>query len=284
MLGKAYSVSSMNRNRVACETCHGAVPHEDDLLNQHGYKVACQTCHVPEYAKVNATKLTWDWSTAGRLRDGQPYEEEGPDGNHAYMSIKGSFTWGKNVRPEYAWFDGTASHYLLGEAFDPSRPLVLNPLHGAYDDPDAKIVPVKVHRARQIYDSKANVLVQPKLFSATPGDGGYWKEFDWAKASEAGMKEVGLPFSGSYGFAATEMNWPVNHMVAPKEKAVSCEECHAREGGRLAKLGGFYLPGRDRSRLLDGLGSFLLLATAAAVVVHGGARYWFWRRRQGGTR
>jgi hypothetical protein len=47
---------------------------------------------------------------------------------------------------------------------------------------------------------------------------------------------------------------------------------------------GFYLPGRDRSRWLDGLGSLLLLGTLAGVVVHGGARYWFWRRRQGGKR
>jgi hypothetical protein len=71
-------------------------------------------------------------------------------------------------------------------------------------------------------------------------------------------------------------------MVAPKEKSVSCEECHAREGGRLASVKGFYLPGRDRSKLLDGLGTLLVLGTLAGVVVHGGARYWFWRRRQGG--
>ena len=96
------------------------------------------------------------------------------------------------------------------------------------------------------------------------------------------MKEVGLPFSGSYGFADTVMNWPVNHMVSPKEKAVSCAECHAREGSRLASLGGFYMPGRDRSRLLDGLGAGLLLATLAGVFVHGGARVWFARRRNGG--
>ena len=282
MLGKAYSLSSMNRNRVACESCHGAVPHEDELLNQHGYKVACQTCHIPEYAKVNATKMRWDWSTAGKLRDGKPYEEDDDQGNHTYMSIKGTFGWKKNVVPEYIWFDGTASHHLLGETFDPARPLVLNPLYGTYDEPEGKIVPVKIHRARQIYDTKNRTLIQPKLFSATPGDGGYWGDFDWNAAAAAGMKEVGLPYSGSYGFAETEMNWPLNHMVAPKEKSVSCEQCHTREGGRLASVGGFYLPGRDRSRWLDGLGTVLLLGTLAGVFVHGGARYWFWRRRQGG--
>ncbi len=282
MLGKAYSVSSMNRNRVECSSCHGELPHEDDLLNQHGYKIACQTCHVPSYAKVAATKLHWDWSTAGRLRDGKPFEEEDAAGDVVYASIKGSFEWGRNVVPEYAWFDGTASHYLLGEAFDPQIPLVLNPLLGDYDDPEAKIVPVKVHRANQIYDTEYRTLVQPKLFSATPGDGGYWREFDWSKAATAGMKEVGLPFSGSYGFAATAMNWPVNHMVAPKEKALSCEQCHTREGGRLAQLGGFYMPGRDRNSRLDRLGSIALAGTLGAVLLHGGARVWFRRRRSGG--
>jgi hypothetical protein len=34
------------------------------------------------------------------------------------------------------------------------------------------------------------------------------------------MKSVGLPFSGDIGFVETEMYWPVNHMVAPKEQAV----------------------------------------------------------------
>lgn len=281
MLGKAYSLSSMNRDRVECESCHGALPHEDRILNQHGYKVACQTCHIPTYAKVAATKLQWDWSTAGSLRDGKPYQEVDDAGDPTYMSIKGSFVWGKDVRPEYAWFNGTASHYLLGDEFDPSRPLVLNPLFGAYDDPDAKIVPIKIHRARQIFDVESRILIQPKLFSAKPGDSGYWKDFDWNKAATAGMKEVGLPYSGKYGFAATEMNWPVNHMVAPKEQALSCGECHRREGGRLATVGGFYLPGRDRSRWLDGLGAAMLISTVGAVVLHGGARLWFRRRRQG---
>ena len=99
MLGKMYSVSSMNRHRVECESCHSGMPHNDDVLNQHTLKVACQTCHIPTYAKVNPTKTYWDWSTAGQLKDGQPYEEKDSIGNDVYMSIKGTFTWGKNLRP-----------------------------------------------------------------------------------------------------------------------------------------------------------------------------------------
>ena len=61
---------------------------------------------------------------------------------------------GKNLKPDYIWFNGTASHYLVGDTFDPSKPLQLNELYGSYDDPDAKIYPVKIHRANQIYDAR----------------------------------------------------------------------------------------------------------------------------------
>ncbi|HVN49644.1 MAG TPA: tetrathionate reductase family octaheme c-type cytochrome, partial [Bacteroidota bacterium] len=119
MLGKMYSVSSMNRNHVECEQCHTALPHTDDVLNKHTLKVACQTCHIPVYAKVNPTKLYWDWTTAGKLKDGKPYIEEDSNGTDVYMSIKGSFRWGKNLQPDYIWFNGTASHYLVGDTLDP---------------------------------------------------------------------------------------------------------------------------------------------------------------------
>ncbi len=282
MLGKLYSLSSMNRNRSTCESCHSEVPHADDVLNKHTLKVACQTCHIPTYAKVNPTKLRWDWSTAGRLRDGKPYEERDQDGVDTYMSIKGNFTWGKNLKPEYTWSNGTASHYLLGDKVEPGKVVKMNELFGSYEDPEAKIIPVKIHRGKQIYDTENQYLIQPKTVSTTPGDGGYWKEFNWARASEEGMKTVGLPFSGKYGFIETEMVWPINHMVSPKNQTVACAECHVREGGRLASLAGFYIPGRDYNPWLERLGKLLLMLTLAGVVVHGGARIFVLRKRKGG--
>ena len=59
--------------------------------------------------------MSWKWSDAGKLKDGKPYEEEDSLGNHNYMSIKGSFVWERNVKPDYIWFNGTADHYLLGD-------------------------------------------------------------------------------------------------------------------------------------------------------------------------
>ncbi|NTW50932.1 MAG: tetrathionate reductase family octaheme c-type cytochrome, partial [Chlorobiales bacterium] len=98
--GKLYSLSSMNHNRSTCEQCHTTTPHDENILNEHTLKVACQTCHIPTYAKVNSTKTHWDWSTAGKLEDGAPYSEEDSLGNHTYLSIKGSFTWDRNLKPE----------------------------------------------------------------------------------------------------------------------------------------------------------------------------------------
>jgi hypothetical protein len=86
-----------------------------------------------------------------------------------------------------------------------------------------------------------------KLYSpdGQPGEGAFFKDFDVDRAVREGMASVGLPYSGKLGLVETEMTWPVNHMVAPKEQAVGCAECHTRQGSRLAGLKDFYMPGRD---------------------------------------
>jgi hypothetical protein len=270
----------MNRNRSSCEQCHTEVPHDEDLINEHTVKVACQTCHIPAYGRANATKMAWDWSTAGRLRDGQPYEEKDTAGNIVYTSLKGTFTSATDVTPDYIWFNGTASHYLLGDVAGLDGPIRMNTLHGSAADPEAKIIPVKIHRSRQIYDPVNRTLIQPKTYGSAQGQGAYWQEFQWDRAARAGMKAVGLPYSGRYSFAETEMTWPVNHMVAPKEQTVGCSQCHTRESSRLAGLSGFYLPGRDRNDLVDLLGGGAILAALAGVLLHGTGRVVASRRRR----
>ena len=269
MLGRVYSLSSMNKDRSECEQCHTESPHENSTLNEHTLKVACQTCHIPVYAKVNSTKMEWDWSTAGQLRDGKPFEEDDSLGNHEYLSIKGSFKWERNVKPDYIWFNGTADHYLLGDRIDDtSSVLVLNQLNGSYSDKKSKIIPVKKHKAKQPFDPLTGILIQPKLFSNETGEGAFWKDFDWIRASEVGMKEVGLPFSGKVSFINTEMNWPVNHMVSKKEESLNCTDCHNSKNSRLAGVPGFYMPARDSSALIDYSGAAIILMTIFGVFVH----------------
>jgi octaheme c-type cytochrome (tetrathionate reductase family) len=265
--GKMYSVSSMNKDRVSCIQCHSQTPHKEDIVNEHSVKVSCQACHIPTYAKVNSTKLYWNWSTAGKLKNGEEIEEDDSLGNHTYMSIKGSFVWGKDLVPDYVWFNGTADHYIMGDKVDTTKPIQLNTLNGDYSDPNSQIIPVKTHRAKQIYDTKYNQIIEPKLFSAKKGDGGYWKDFNWDTACKIGMENIGEKYSGHYAFVRTQMYWPLNHMVAPGEKAVSCIECHSSDG-RLRNLSGFYLPGRDENSTVELLGIGAILISIIGVVIH----------------
>ncbi len=268
ILGKLYSVSSENTNRATCEQCHSNQPHFSSIINRHTAKVSCQACHIPTYAKENATKMSWKWSEAGRLKDGQPFHEEDSLGNHTYLSIKGSFVWERNVTPDYVWFNGTADHYIVGDTVS-TFPVQMNTLFGSHNDPESKIYPVKIHVGDQIYDPVNKLLIQPKLYAAEHGDSAFWVDFDWNEAAEAGMTHLGLPYSGQYTFVSTEMYWPINHMVAPKDQSVSCAECHTRsDEGRLAKLDGFYLPGRDRNNFVDKGGSILFFVALIGVIAH----------------
>jgi len=169
---------------------------------------------------------------------------------------------------------------LLGDTVTPTQPIQINTLYGSYADPDAKIIPVKIHRAKQIYDPKTKLLIQPKLFDKEKGKGAYWTDFDWNTASAAGMKQVGLPYSGTYSFVATEMYWPVNHQVSPKEKTVSCSECHTREHGRLQSLRDFYLPGRDYNAGIEWFGRLAIILSLLGVTIHAMLRIAASRKRR----
>lgn len=222
--GNSLGVSPGGNNHFNCDSCHTDEPHQQTRLNQHAVRVACQTCHIPFFAKEVPTKLEWDWSTAGQdLKD-----KKDELGMHAYDKKKGHFKWGKNVVPEYLWYNGTGDAYNKGETFDPTQVTKLAYPLGSIDDAEARIYPFKVHRGKQIYDTKYKTFLTAKVF----GDGGYWKEFDWDKAARLGTEASGMPYSGEYGFAATEMYWRINHMVSPKEDALGCLDCHG-DAGRL---------------------------------------------------
>jgi octaheme c-type cytochrome (tetrathionate reductase family) len=212
--GRAMSVSPDNKNQVYCADCHDkALTHKDTRLNAHLESVACQTCHIPAFARKDPTKMEWDWSQAGQDR---------PDDVHTYLKIKGAFVYDQDVIPTYTWFNGTADHYLFGDVIDPSQTTMISRPRGDINDPKALIFPFKVHFAKQPYDTVFNYLLQPK----TVGEGGYWTTFDWDSALVAGSQAAGLEYSRKYGFASTAMYWPITHMVAPKEQALQCTDCH----------------------------------------------------------
>jgi octaheme c-type cytochrome (tetrathionate reductase family) len=218
MAGRMMSVSVVDTIAVKCTDCHSVSPHGSDRLNDHVQTVACQTCHLPEMAIKEPTKVAWDWSTAGRdVAINEP---------HKYLKIKGSFIYERQLEPSYYWFNGNSMRYLKGDKVNPEGVTHINYPLGSIDDQSARIWPFKVHLAKQPYDVKFGYLLVPK----TVGEHGFWTDFDWNEAARLGSEASGLPFSGELGFTETDMHWSLSHMIAPKERALQCVDCHGVNG------------------------------------------------------
>lgn len=269
-------------NPATCVSCHNTAPHKQNArLNQHTAKLACQTCHIPEYARGGiATKTAWDWSTAGqRDANGAHIVRKDAKGRITYESRKGDFTLAENVKPTYVWFNGQVNYTLLTDKINANAPVTpINTLSGSPYDGKSLIWPIKRFGGKQPYDAVNMTLITPH--TAGSDDTGYWKNLEWNKAIEAGMKVSGTPYSGKFGFVQTQMDWPITHMVAPKEKALGCVQCHAQDG-RLAGLPGIYLPATGAHRTVDMLGWGLAVLTLLGVLGHGLVR-WVHRNRSEG--
>ena len=256
-------------SKINCESCHTSTPHKaGSKANDHTDKVACQSCHIPEFARVNPTKLSWDWSKAGKTKDGKKYKTKDEFGKYDYMSIKGQMKWAKNIKPEYYWYNGIIHSTTAKDQIDPGQTVKVSWPEGSRLDANARIYPFKVHRGKQPYDKVNKTLLVPLL----SGKDGYWSTLDWNRALSKGHEAVDIPFSGEFDFVDTIYVFPITHMVAPKENVVACTECHINQDSRLAGLGGFYMPGRDSAKWLDIMGWMVVLGALAGVVLHGFGR------------
>jgi octaheme c-type cytochrome (tetrathionate reductase family) len=273
--------SAHNGNAATCQSCHGQTPHKGhgladrtvaSTLNMHTRDIACETCHIPEYARGGKpTKLNWDYSTAGKLSpNGSPLVMEDEHGYNTYWGVKGSFLWGENVVPEYRWFNGTERWMHLGDKIRPDQDGVVpvNDIEGSATDGKSKIWPFKIMRNNQPYDTENKVLAVFHSFGFDQNS--YTMTYDWKKAIETGMKVADIPFSGHYGFVKTQMYWPLAHMVAPKEKALHCAQCHAPKG-RLEGIDGVYMPARpsDHQPWIERIGLLAAGLALAGVLLHG---------------
>lgn len=283
----AQHKAGMPRQTASCASCHGERPHPTSLkgikLNDHTARVACQTCHIPSFAKGGvATKTHWDWRTAGRLRNGEAYNEEGyiqgnGEARLVYKSIKGSFKYAEDVIPSYLWANGVSQYTLIDTHFDATNPVEINHIEGSANDPDSRIYPFKVMHTIQPYDKVNQTLVYMHLWGDDKD--ALWGNFNFGRAISYGMQENGIPYSGEYGFIETRSYWPITHMVAPKEQALNCQACHS-SGGRLEGLAGVYMPGRDRNTTLEHIGIYAVLAVLIAVLAHGMLRLFMMIRRR----
>ncbi len=275
--GKYFATSTTNRNRIACTDCHTSLPHHNSRLNEHTVTLDCRACHIPKFAKVNATKMYWDWTTAGKLEDGEPFTLYDSMGNISYLSIKGDFVWERNVIPEYVWFNGTANRHLLTDKITTDT-LHINALYGSHNDATATIVPVKVHRGKQPYDPVNKTLIPLKKWDREEGKGAFWTDFDWDAAVAAGMDYANLPYSGTYDFINTKVHLPVSHMVSKAEDALQCADCHTRNNSRMKNVQGVYLPGMSYNATLNRAGMAIIIMALAGVIIHALIRIFTYRK------
>ena len=272
-------------NPTTCQACHEQKPHNPDTilsakLNEHTDKIACQTCHIPTFARGGkATKMLWDWSTAGKLKDGKPYKVLDSAGHESYASIKGNFVYESDVVPDYQWINGKVKYTLLGDAVNTNGITEINHYYGSADDGQSRIWPVKVFRGKQPYDLESKSLLVPHTAVAygQKDDTAFWQNFKWEAALQAGAEASGQPFGGKFDFVETTMTWPITHMVAPKEDALTCTQCHSKSG-RLQGVKGIYMPGRDANRWLDMIGWLAALGTLVGVLGHGALRIYMARK------
>ncbi len=201
--------------------------------------------------------------------------EKGPFGKPTFKSIKGEFVWDKNVTPEYFWFNGSITSTTADDTIDPAQVVKVSEPVGNRQDPEARIYPFKIHKAVQPYDKINKKLLAPLL----SGKNGYWTSFDMNDAIMRGQKALGLPYSGEFDYVESTYAFPITHMVAPKEKALSCDACHTREDSRLANINSIYLPGKDRSNIMDTFGWLSVIGALIGVLLHGFGR--FFVRRNG---
>lgn len=219
-IGGASSMMAHYDSRVACKDCHSGAkaPHQKSkngaIINNHLASVACETCHIPVFNKGQATKMSWKWSDVGKdLKSEDQFDKE------TFMKKKGSFTWGQDVTPVYAWYNGKIERYMVGDKIkDPKKPVVMTRPVGDIKDKTAKIYPYKLYTGDQPMDSKYKYLGIFQQYKSL------WDDFNWDKALQNGS-EI-LPYSGKYEFVNTVSYISASHEVSPKEDALQCGECH----------------------------------------------------------
>jgi hypothetical protein len=176
-----------------------------------------------------------------------------------YDGRKGTFTHGENVTPYYGWWNGNTYFISVEDQIDSTQTVAINTFEGSPGD--GKIYPFKRFTGVQPYDAGNNTMVVPHLFPSGPDDASaYWKVYDWDKAVTAGMEYAGADYSGNLGWIDTEMFWVQNHMVAPKENALQCQDCHS-ENGRLDWQALGYSP--DRAAVLVNAANEIMVAAPA---------------------
>ncbi len=211
--GRGIDLRATEAPNPTCQSCHTAAPHSNTTLNRHAQgQVSCQTCHIQTYAKGGATEMSRDWRV--------------PVWNRAFCSGQGGFVGEEvkqaNVKPEYAWFDGTSNVYNVGETIkaDAQGIYPMAKANGAPFDGKSKIVPIKRHFTIMPLHESGQIIPPAIMWMFMTGN------FD--TAVEEGMKDQGM--TGNYTLVEADAEMLITHGVDPKSEAPSCTSCHDNTG------------------------------------------------------
>jgi len=197
-------------DQVTCTNCHA--PDHDENIQKHTARVNCTVCHIPVFAKVAGTDMIRYWNQPGELVAAkglyEPAHEKDTD-----------------VVPEYRFFNGLSNFYQFGdpvEVGENGRVVMSAPEGNIKDDPGAKIYAFKRHQAKQPVEPNNGRLLPLKI-------GNFFETGEIDEAVNLGAKAVGWYKDDDvvdYEFADTERYMGLFHEVAPKEQALSCNDCH----------------------------------------------------------
>lgn len=186
---------------VACTNCHdaGGVHRgaEAAVLAKHATRIACQTCHIPAIARDPKfpTVVRRDWMKPVLSEKSGLY---GPANEMA-----------NGIRPVYRWWNRTMAV--------PPEPV------GDIRDPAARIYPWKRVAYNVVSDASSGKPVFVKA-------GVYAVKGDPLAAAKKGAEDSKQEFSGAVKGVEEVMLFSLNHQVAPKAQALSCDACHRPDG------------------------------------------------------
>jgi hypothetical protein len=187
--------------------CHGPTPHKSVVINTHTQKVYCTVCHIPSFAKTDATDMARDWSKPSYNKDKEKYS--------ATIELQ------KNVIPVYAWYNGTTYEQLLGEPVKKLADGTVGMMvpQGNRSDARAKIFAFKLHKGKM-------PVLKGKEFILPIEVEEFFKSGEMDKAIKGAAEKTYGVKDASYYWVDTTRYMGIFHEAVPKEKALSCLDCH----------------------------------------------------------
>lgn len=202
---------------MSCVVCHADKDtpggHNNSEVGRHVARVACQSCHIPIYAKNAADTIASE--------ETETYRNWQQSHTTASGAIHPEPTMAGNLNPQYRWWNGTSSSYLLFDRVPEPLPVTIAtsaPL-GDVNDNSAKLYPFKYKTAFQPLNSLTNELIA--LDTSI-----YFASGDYIAATRAGLVNMGRDPNSAVSWVTTDTYQLLTHEIAPVNMVLTCADCH----------------------------------------------------------